>query len=226
MSRRRTSQPAPNEREQRSSFTLSARHLVAWTAVGLGLAAGAVWLFLSEDSRDSDASARALDDWGGPMARPALAAPAGGAQRSEAPAAVRNVSWPSWDEQGNDEGDAGVVDAGAPQEFGAEVVVPVIPPPGEAPKRAQDTGLQFSSEGAPASQTPKVAKSDGRTREPAANVTAPALNPSASSAVPTATSSAAVHERTATEEPPPARPRAPDRGLVFSDSPAPLPNKH
>lgn len=222
MSRRQPSPQSPHKADQRATSNGSAKQLVAWAAVGVSLAAGTAWFFFHDQHSDSDRSANAVGDH--ETAPTSLASASDEERPGRVTPAVRNVSWPQWDELQGNEGDAGGFDAGAPQDFGAEVVVPVIPPPGEAPKRAQDTGLQFATGSEPASQTPTDDKANERKREPSKPVAAPASN-QAENAVVSPTLPVAVHERTATEEPPPRRQTAPDRGLVFSDSPAPLPAK-
>src|SRR5689334_10475208 len=106
MSRRQTSQPAPNERAPRSSSSMNARQLVAWAAVGLTLAAGSAWFFFSDASLDSEDPALGISDQNSSLPRPTPTAPSGGTLRRDVPAAVRNVSWPLWDEQQNEDADA------------------------------------------------------------------------------------------------------------------------
>jgi hypothetical protein len=234
MSRRQVS--LPNQRPSRKPKPVQgSRALVAGLICSVVLAAGVAAFLFTRGSWFEDEPASPQR---GPHDRADTARSAG----SEAPSSVDNpepargeAAWPLWDLQedlqgaGNaaDGGFAGaeMADAGAAHAFGAEVVIPVIPPPGEAPTHARDTGLTFSSGGDPASSPAKENAPSEPAHESAANDKQGSSDAPVASAAFSTTLPVALHERTAPNETPPERPPAYDTGLVFSDAPAPAPKR-
>jgi hypothetical protein len=145
------------------------------------------------------------------------------ARRSDAPR-LRALPARAWRSVEADAGgaSAGLFEDVAEQDAGAfpgvVFVTPVLVPSGEAPPRAEDTGLIFSPQANPVSRPGSDVKQDEPlddlpSHSDEASLKRP-LEPSV--AVP-----APIHERTASGEEPPPVERSHGSGLIFSDSPSP-----